>query len=197
MAASRKVSVAMAIVVGAIACAGRAQGQALTAPPVFPVEISTTQTGATVALEGPGGDIACGARCALELPQSRYKMVVKDADGVLSTQKLVVEMPTSARVTPPDPGMRSVGITIMVVGLAGVVVGGFLLGKILGQKFIETIAQDCAGPCRNEDVSTTRWIVAGASLGAGLALGATGFVIFRKNRHAIVEATPLGVKGRF
>lgn len=191
MAGTRKVAIALAVVVGVIAWGGQARAQAIGSPPVFPVHLSATQPGATITLQGPGGDIACGERCALELPQSGYKMVVKDADGILSTQKLFVEMPTRATVTPPDPGMRTIGITMMSVSLAGIVVGGFLFAKILGQKFVETIGQDCAGPCTYEDVSTTRWIVAGASLGAGLALGATGFVLLRKNRHAIVDTSPL------
>jgi hypothetical protein len=192
MAAACKVSIALAVALAVIGAGARAHAQAIGPPPVFPVQISTTQPGATIVLKGPGGDIACGERCSLELPQSRYKMVLKDADGTLSTQKLFVEMPTSATVTPPSPGMRSIGITIMVVGLAGIVVGGFLFARVLGQKFVETIARDCAGPCMDEDVPTSTWIVAGASLGAGLALGATGLVIFRKNSHALVDISPLG-----
>lgn len=196
MAGVRKVSIALAVAIGVIAIGDpAANAQALAPPPVFPVQISATQPGATMTLTGPTGDIACGGRCALELPQSRYKLVVKDADGVLSTQRLVVEMPTSATVTPPDSGMRTIGVTVMVVGLVGVVVGGFMLGRIVGQKFVETIGQDCAGTCINEDVSTTRWVVGGVSLGAGLAIAATGFVLIRNNAHPVVQTAPLD--GRF
>jgi hypothetical protein len=198
MAGARKRAIALALVMGVMLGRGSVgHAQALAPEPVFPVQISATQPGATITLRGPAGDIACGGRCALELPQSRYKLVVKDADGVLSTQKLNVDMPTSATVTAPDPGMRTIGIAIMVVGLAGVAVGGFVLGKILGQKFVETIGQDCAGPCTNEDVSTTRWIVGGASLGAGLAIAASGFILMRRNSHAVVEIGPLSTDVRF
>jgi len=198
MVGVRKVSMAVAVAMGVMAGGGpAAHAQALVPPPVFPVQITATQPGATIVLRGPTGDITCGEHCALELPQSRYKLVVADAHGVLSTQRLVVEMPTSATVTPPDPGMRTIGITVMVVGLVGVVVGGVLLGGILGQKFVETIGQDCAGPCTYEDVSTTRWLVAGGSLAAGLAVGATGFVVLRRNSHAVVEVGPLSLDARF
>lgn len=140
MAGTRKVAIALAVVVGVIAWGGQARAQVIGSPPVFPVHLCATQPGATIT---------------------------------------------------PDPGMRTAGITMMSVGLAGIVVGGFLFAEILGQKFVETIGQDCAGPCTYEDVSTSRWIVAGASLGAGLALGATGFVLLRKNRQVIVDTSRL------
>ena len=192
MAGVRKVSIACAIAMGVMAARGpAAHAQALAAPPVFPVQISATQPGAMIVLRGPTGDITCGEHCALELPQARYKLVVEDANKVLSTQRLVVEMPTRATVTPPDPGMRTIGITIMVVGVVGVAVGGVLLGAILGKKFVEMLGQDCSGPCTYEDVSTSRWLVAGGSLAAGLALGATGFIVLQKSRHAVVDTRPL------
>ena len=192
MAGSRKASIALVVGIGVIACAGRAHAQALAPPPGIPVEITAPQPGSTVTLLGPQGEIPCGERCALNLPQSLYRLVVRSADGSLSKQKLFIRMPMSATVTPPDRGTRTMGIVIMAVGLAGVVVGSALLAQILGQKFVETISQDCAGPCMNEDVATSRWILAGASLGAGLAIGATGLYLFRKHSHAIVDTSAPG-----
>ncbi len=187
MAWSRKVSIAILIAPAALATAGRARAQALGPPPTFPVTISAAQPGTTIQLSGPTGPIACGERCTLQLLQAEYRLVVTDGEGLVSTQKLYVRMPTSAVVTPRDNGSRKLGLGVMVVGLASALVGSVVLLAILGQKFIETISRDCAGPCMDGDVATSTWIVMGVTLGAGAAVAMTGLGIWHKNLHATVR----------
>ena len=197
MAWSRKVSIAHAIafliVVGSVAAAGRAQAQMISAPPIFPVEISATQPGTRIHLYGPGGHTNCGERCALTLPQAQYKMVVSDAEGHNSTQYLLVQMPTSATVTPADLGKRNLGIVLMSVGLAVIVVSGAIFYAILFEKWVET-AGDCGDPngCATHDFATSTYVIAGASLGAGLTLGLTGLSVWLQHHHATVRVDPLG-----
>jgi hypothetical protein len=185
------IAAAAAVVVAVMATAGQARAQALAAVPVFPVEIVVTQPGARIVLRAPGGEILCGERCVLNLPQSSYKMVVQDRDGSLSTQKLFVEMPTRAAVTPADPGTRRLGVVMMGVGLAGMVVGYVVFLAILFRKWTES-AGYCGGDCPTTDFDTSTYVLAGASLGVGLALGVTGMVMWRRNSHAEVRTSLLG-----
>src|SRR5262245_23351584 len=191
MAWSRKVWTAFLIGTAALATAVRTLAQALGPPPIFPVEISGTQAGTRIDLFGPGGRTVCGERCVLTLPQASYKMVVTDAEGHQSTQYLRVEMPTSAAVTPSDRGTRNLSIVLMSVGLAGVAVGYATFLVILFTKWVET-AGYCAGDCPTHDFATSTYVIAGASLGAGLAVGLAGVVMWRRNHHATVRVDPLG-----
>jgi hypothetical protein len=76
---------------------------------------------------------------------------------------------------------------------AGVVVGGVIFGAILLEKWVE-LAGDCFNPdgCATHDFATSTYVIAGASLGAGLALGIAGLVVWRENVHATVRVDPLG-----
>ena len=186
MAAACKVSIAMAAAVAVIAAGARASAQAIGAPPDLPVEISAGQPGTTIMVRGPQGEVACGERCGLTLPLGTYKMIVKDRDGYLSTQKLDVTMATRATVTPPEHATRILGITSGVVGLAAAAAGAITLCLALFVRAVERI--DCGGmECQTDDVPSWTWYAGGISLGAGLALGVTGLVLWRQNAHATVR----------
>src|SRR5262245_2578306 len=64
--------------------------------------------------------IECGARCALQLPTGDYKLVVRDPQGKLWTQRLSVRTPISAVVSPPDQGTRTLGIVLTMAGALGI-----------------------------------------------------------------------------
>jgi hypothetical protein len=54
-------------------------------------------------------------------------------------------------------------------------------------------AGECGMPsCPAPHFATSTYVIGGASLGAGLALGAAGFVVWRRNYHAAVRVEPLG-----
>ncbi len=182
MAGSRKVSIAMAVAFAAIACAGRARTQALGPPPTFPVALAGSPSGTTiVSLRGPGVEVGCGERCALELPRGSYKMKVKDAQGHLSTKRLDVTMPIQATVTPPDRDRRVVGMVSFVGGIAVAGVGGGILYVAL--------AGECFPQC--SDVPNWVWYAGGISLAAGLAVAITGLTLWLHNAHATVRADAL------
>jgi hypothetical protein len=186
MGVARKVSIASLVVIGTIACSGLARAQAIGSPPTFPVRISTTQPGATVLLRGPQGDIDCDERCALTLPQSSYKMIVRDANGHLSTQRLDVAAPTDATVTPPNHGVRTFGIVLGLTGVVMAAVGAVTLLVAVWLRAVERI--DCDGmACTSDDVPSWMWYGGGFGVAAGLALGATGLILWRQNAHADVR----------
>ena len=187
MAAGRKVSIAMAVAVALAATAGRSSGQALAPSPVFPVEISATQPGVQIRLRGPGGDIPCGARCLLDLPQRDYVLLVNDAAGNYSKQNLIVAMPTRAAVTPPHATASRLGVASMLVGLAGMAAGGVLL-------YVSAVQQSGSG-CNvfycSGSVPRSRWIEGGSLMGVGLALGLSGLIVWRENIHPIIKTERL------
>jgi hypothetical protein len=190
MAGTRKVSIAWVVSIAAIASAGaahaQAQAQPIGGPPVFRVQITTTQPGVTVRLRGPLGDVDCDERCVLNLPLSTYKMIVKDADGHLSTQRLDVTMPLQATVTPPDHTTRTAGIVSGLVGVAAAAVGAVVLLVALWLRAVERI--DCGGSaCTSDDVPNWLYYAGGISVGAGLAVGLTGLIVWRRNAHADVR----------
>jgi hypothetical protein len=189
MTVSRKVLIAVTVAAGVIACAGRARAQTSGPPPTFRVALAATPSGTTiVSLRGPGVDVECGERCALELPQGSYKLKVKDAQGRLSTKRLDVTMPIQATVTPPDRDRRVLGITSFVVGMAATGVGvAILYVAMAGESFANV---DCETNCTHAPPSWM-WYAGGISLGAGLAVAMTGLALWQHNAHAIVRADAL------
>ncbi len=175
---------AVGAVLVSLMSAGVARAQALEAPPVVPVEIAAGEDAAFVQLQGPTGPIACGTRCSLQLPQGRYRLLVRDADGHLSAEWLPVLQPTHLTVTPASRGARIAGIVVMGTGIAVAGVGAFVLWAML-------ISQtgDCFGDC-GERWPRGRLYGGLITLTAGAALGVTGLVIWRRNVHAVVDEAP-------
>ncbi|HXU06191.1 MAG TPA: hypothetical protein VN903_34790, partial [Polyangia bacterium] len=62
MTSLRRGAIALAVGVAAVAVGGRARAQGIDLPPIFRVEISTTQPGTRVHLEGSDGVTTCGER---------------------------------------------------------------------------------------------------------------------------------------
>jgi hypothetical protein len=185
MAASRKGSIAVAIAIGVITISGRARAQAFEAPPVLPVEIRGGEGTAFIQLQGPGGPIQCGTHCSVELPQGRYRLIVRDVDNHLSAQWLSVAQSSRFTVTPANRGAQIGGIVLMGTGIAAAAVGAF----VLWITFIGHTLADCAANCSND------WphgpLYGGAiALGAGVAAGVTGLIIWRSNVHAVVDERP-------
>jgi hypothetical protein len=75
------------------------------------------------------------------------------------------------------------------VGLAGFVTGAVILYfAVLDSAF--SGLSECVGSCADHP-PRWMWYAGGASLGAGLALGVTGVIVWRANAHATVRSTPL------
>jgi hypothetical protein len=186
MAWSRKTSAALAVAVAAIATGGRARAQAPEAPPVIPVEIGAGEGASLIELQGPGGSFQCGTHCSLGLTQGRYRVLVMDAHGNVSTQWLPVEQPSRLTVTPASRGARVGGIVVMVAGIGVAAVGAF----VLWATFLGHYLADCFDNCRN-DWPKGQLYGGAITLAAGAALGVTGLVVWRRNVHAVVnEASP-------
>ena len=119
-------AIALAVAVAAIATSARARAQ-WNAPAVVPVEISATQRGAYIQLSGPNGEIPCGERCVLQLPQGEYRVVVRDREGYLSAQKLSPLLPRRIIVSPANHGDKVLGIGLFAGGIAATAAGTITL----------------------------------------------------------------------
>jgi hypothetical protein len=211
---SRKVWIGVAVVV-AVAAAGAAPARAvdpsvypepawpvpterMPALPTFPVLIRGDEPGVSVRLvTGTGEGIPCGARCTLELPHGRYRVVATAPNGSLSTQYLHVSRPSDVTVTPQNKAARNTGFTFMGLGVAGIGAGAGMTAVWLWWRMVLGFSCGEGGsPCDDSDYPPKWLLPAGlVSLGAGLALGATGLILWRKNAHAEVIVRPLGSSG--
>ena len=188
MARSRKVSIAVAVAVAAIATGAPAHAQA-DGPAVVPVEISATQQGASVQLRGVHGEIPCGERCTLQLPQGQYRVFIRDRDGNQSVQRLTVLAPANLVVSPANHDDKVLGIGLFVGGIVGTAAGAIALYFAMLDTFFSGLS-DCDSSCSG--LPTWTWYAGGISLAAGLALGTTGLILWRTNVHAAIGTRPLG-----
>ena len=146
MALSAKVSMVLAIAVAAITTAGTARAQT-DAPAVVPVEISAAQQGAYIQLRGPRGEIPCGERCALQLPQGQYRVLVRDREGYTSAQKLTLLSPGNIVVSPANHGDKVLGIGLFVGGVVATAAGAVMLYLAMLDTFVTDLGgcSDCSG----------------------------------------------------
>jgi len=179
---------AVAAGVATLAAAGPASAQAFGSGPVHPVTLTASEPGVTIMIRDKRGIIECGERCALQLPAGNYKLVVRDLQGKLWTQRLSVVMPISAVVSPPDQVTRRLGIGLTMAGALGISAGYITFLVIAWQKYVES-AVDCAlSSCERKEFATSTYVIAGASLAVGAALGATGLVLWRGSSHAVLRS---------
>ena len=196
---SRRVwTVAAVAVVAATVGAGRAQAQDFDrepALPTFPVAIRGAEPGVSVRLVGgTGEEIPCGERCVLELPVGRYRVLATAPNGRLSKQYLDVSRPSDVTVTPQDYAARNTGFVLMGVGLGGIGAGAGMTAVWLWWSMVVGFSCGEGGsPCDDSD-KPPRWLLPTGlvALGGGLALGATGLILWRKNAHAGVSVHRLG-----
>jgi len=179
---------AVAVVVAAIGTGARAHAQA-AGPTVVPVEISATQQGASIQLRGPTGEIPCGERCALQLPQGQYRVFVSDRDGYTSAQRLTLVMPANLIVSPANHGDKVLGIGLFVGGIVATAAGVVMLYLAMLDSAFSGFS-DCNSSCSG--LPSWSWYAGGISLAAGLALGTTGLLMWRTNVHAAIGTRPLG-----
>lgn len=189
MAASPRVSIALAVAVAAIATSARARAQ-WNAPAVVPVEISATQRGAYIQLRGPNGEIPCGERCVLQLPQGQYRVVVRDREGYLSAQKLSPLLPRRIVVSPANHGDKVLGIGLFAGGIVAAAAGTITL-------YFAMLNDGFAGsrPCGTECVPSWAGYAGGIGLGVGLAATAAGIFLWRTNEHAVISTLPPAAPG--
>jgi hypothetical protein len=187
VALSAKVSIVLAIAVAAITTAGTARAQT-DAPAVVPVQISATQQGAYIQLRGPRGEIPCGERCALQLPQGQYRVLVRDREGYTSAQKLTLLGPGNIVVSPANHGDKVLGIGLFVGGVVATAAGAVMLYLAILDTFITDLGgcSDCSG------LPKWTWYAGGASLAAGATMGTIGIIMWQTNAHAAIGMRPLG-----
>jgi len=191
MAWSRKVSIGVAAGFATVAAAGPASAQALGPVPVHSVTLTASEPGVTIVIEEKSYQrriIECGERCALQLPTGDYKLVLRDRQGTYWTQRLSVAMPMSAVVSPPDQGTRRLGIGLTMAGALAISAGYITFLVIAWKKYGESAADCIVSSCEREQFATSTYVIAGASLAVGAALGATGLVLWRGSSHAVLRS---------
>ena len=188
---SRKVSIAVAAAFATIAAAGPVSAQALGPVPVHSVTLTASEPGMTIVVQDKSYKqriIECGERCALQLPTGDYKLVLRDRQGTYWTQRLSVAMPMSAVVSPPDQGTRRLGIGLTMAGALAISAGYITFLVIAWKKYGESAADCIVSSCEREQFATSTYVIAGASLAVGAALGATGLVLWRGSSHAVLRS---------
>ena len=191
MAWSRKVSIAVAAGFATVAAAGPVSAQALGPVPVHSVTLTASEPGMTIVVQDKSYKqriIECGERCALQLPTGDYKLVLRDRQGTYWTQRLSVAMPMSAVVSPPDQGTRRLGIGLTMAGALAISAGYITFLVIAWKKYGESAADCIVSSCEREQFATSTYVIAGASLAVGAALGATGLVLWRGSSHAVLRS---------
>ena len=191
MAWSRMVSIAVAAGFATVAAAGPVSAQALGPVPVHSVTLTASEPGMTIVVQDKSYKqriIECGERCALQLPTGDYKLVVRDPQGKLWTQRLSVVMPISAVVSPPDQDTRRLGIGLTMAGAVGISAGYITFLVIAWKKYGESAADCIVSSCEREQFATSTYVIAGGSLAVGAALGATGLVLWRGSSHAVLRS---------
>jgi hypothetical protein len=185
MAASRKVSIAVAVAIGVIGISGRAHAQPMEAPPMLPVEIGGAEGVAFIQVQGPGGPVDCGTHCSVELPQGRYRLTVRDTDHHLSNQWLSVAQSRRFTVAPANRRARIGGIVLMGTGIAAAAAGGL----VLWITFIGHTLADCEVNC-SRDWPRGQLYGGAFARGAGAAVAITGLLIWLSNMHAVIDEAP-------
>lgn len=191
MAWSWKVSIAVAAGFATLAAAVPARAQAVGPVPLHPVTLTASEPGVTIVIQDKRDQrriIECGERCALQLPTGDYKVVVRDPQGTLWTQRLSVDRPISAVVSPPDQGTRRLGIALTMAGALGVSAAYITFLVIAWKKYVESAGDCIVGACERKEFATSTYVIAGASLAVGAALGATGLVLWRGSSHAVLRS---------
>jgi len=191
MAWSRMVSIAVAAGFATVAAAGPVSAQALGPVPVHSVTLTASEPGMTIVVQDKSYKqriIECGERCALQLPTGDYKLVLRDRQGTYWTQRLSVAMPMSAVVSPPDQGMRRLGIGLTMAGALAISAGYITFLVIAWKKYGESAADCIVSSCEREQFATSTYVIAGGSLAVGAALGATGLVLWRGSSHAVLRS---------
>jgi hypothetical protein len=185
----RWTSIAAVVALVTVAAVGRARAQAVEPVPRLPVQVEAGAPDVTVRITGPGVDVPCGARCDTELPAGQYRVLATSADGRASARNVFIGEPLRLTVTPHNQAARVTGIALMPVGVAGAGAGLVMLWWA-GLKFIFLRLAGCSGDCSAE---LPGWLVPAGliSLGAGVAVGVTGVVLWRSNAHADVKMNPL------
>jgi hypothetical protein len=179
---SRRVWLVVAVALAAaVARAGRARA---ADAPVAPVEVEIVGSDAVRAIEiaGPGGPVDCGYTCTLKVPPGRYRVVVTDDEQHRFARWLYVGGPRRVTVAPGNYDARVAGVVMFALGLAGAAVGASMLFE-RGLRCADARAEGC------DDVD--EWVTPGSiTLVAGLAATVTGFVVWRRNRRAVISEAP-------
>ena len=111
-------------------------------------------------------------------------------DGRASARNVFIAAPSRLTVTPHNQTARVTGIVLMPVGIASAGAGLVMLWWA-GLKFVFARLAGCnGGDCSAE---LPGWLVPTGvvALGAGVAVGLTGLVLWRSNAHAEVKMDPL------
>jgi len=177
-------SIAMALAVAVLAAARPARAQMQEVP--VPVEFAATERGASIEVGGGGRRYPCGERCVLTLPPRQYRLWIRDPEGHGSSTALDFLEPTSFTISPADYYEKVHGVGLFVGGIVATAVG-------VGLLFLASSQDHRAGTCdRCGESPRWQWYAGGAAMAAGLAVGARGLFIWRRNAHPIVETRPLG-----
>ena len=196
---SRRVWIVVAVaLVAASAVPARARAQDLDrepAVPTYPVVIRGDEPGVAVRLAGgTGEEIPCGERCVLELPVGRYRVFAMAPNGRVSKQYLDVSRPSDVTVTPQDYAARNTGFVLMGFGVGGIGAGAGMTAVWLWWRMVVGFSCGEGGSSCDESDNPPRWLLPTGlvALAGGLALGATGLILWRKNAHARVNVNHLG-----
>ena len=176
------------MVVAVVVAATVGAGCAHEAPRVHRIEISGTEAVQSIELrDGKGDPMDCGDECTADVRPGPLYFFVKDREGHQTRARLDVDGPSRVTVTPGNNDARVTGGALFVVGLAAVAIGGTTtvtgaVGRVLDGY--------CTNGC-TEEHDWGQWLIAGGiTLTAGLAIGATGLVLWRRYGAAGLSETP-------
>jgi hypothetical protein len=133
--------------------------------------------------------LQCQSVCSQQLPVGQYKLTLEYPDGEREpdAETVLLRSTTEFISHPPDRGLRTLGLTLLISGPLLLVSG---LSALLPNVFELLLCHSSS--CGS---SWNAWTTAGVIVSPlGLAMGVVGFVLFKRNRwpfeRAELPATP-------
>jgi len=176
-----------------LACSGvaRAETSAPPAAPALKLRLWTVEPGLRLELyrsdQRPGRAdplTACVQTCTLAEPAGRYRLFVKGPEGSgvhANFRDFTLERPLFVTVRPGYSTPRWVGLTMAIVGMPTLAFG-----------MLYAVVHRSNGLAGGGDMTTGEKLVAASTIGAGVGLTLSGWILFGTNRRPTLKFAALG-----